>query len=63
MLNHELNHAANNAAGRGLDDLKSNDPAFDKAWKNWEEYNVVQADNGYRAANDLPLRDDYGPMP
>jgi uncharacterized Zn-binding protein involved in type VI secretion len=63
VLNHELNHAANNAAGQNLDQLKSGDPNFDNAWHNWEEHNVTQADNGYRAENGYPLRDDYTDLP
>jgi hypothetical protein len=32
-------------------------------WLNFEEYQTVASDNGYRLERGLPLRTDYGPLP
>ncbi|HET9985770.1 MAG TPA: M91 family zinc metallopeptidase [Longimicrobiales bacterium] len=63
VLFHEMNHAANNAAGRNMDSLKSGDPAWDRSWTNWEEHNTVNAENGYRRDQGLPQRKDYRHIP
>lgn len=63
VLNHELNHAANNAHGRNMAPITSGNPKFDNAWSNWEEHNVTHADNAYRRENGLPPRKDYTHLP
>jgi uncharacterized Zn-binding protein involved in type VI secretion len=64
VLFHEMNHANNNAAGRSMDSMQSTDPAWNQRWTNWEEYNTVHAENGYRSETGQgPLRTDYGALP
>lgn len=72
ILNHEMNHAANATEGRmrhqnapgDVGPTTTSDGGWDQRWKNFEEYNTVQADNAYRAENGLPTRPDYmAPLP
>jgi uncharacterized Zn-binding protein involved in type VI secretion len=71
ILNHEMNHAANAAEGRGIGQNKpgttgavtTSEGKFDKRWTNFEEYNTTHADNAYRRENGLPTRDNYDHFP
>ena len=59
ILLHEMNHAANATEGgmRGEGVTKAHN--WDQRWNNFEEYNTVVTENGYRAENGLPTRPDY----
>jgi hypothetical protein len=64
VLEHELNHAANNATGEGMGALRDPDPAWNEAWTNHEEHNTVAAENAYREQRGgVPQRHDYRDLP
>lgn len=64
ILAHELNHAANNAAGEGQGLLRDPDPNWNHDWTNYEEHNTVAAENAYREQRGgVPQRDNYRTLP
>ncbi|MFO7564983.1 MAG: M91 family zinc metallopeptidase [Enhygromyxa sp.] len=71
ILAHEMNHARNNALGRGqaqtargdTGPVKTSKHGWDERWKNYEEYKTVQAENAYRREQGLPERTHYGKLP
>lgn len=63
VLAHEMSHADNAASGTMKDELVKDD-AWNKRWKNVEEYEAVQNENAYRVERGLPQRNDYtSPLP
>lgn len=64
ILLHELNHAANATQGADRASALTQAHGWDQRWDNFEEYNTVATENGYRAERGLPTRPDYGtPLP
>lgn len=64
VLAHELNHANNNALGRGSGGLTDPDPTWNDKWANREEAQTVGVENSYRdERGGVPQRDDYSVLP
>lgn len=62
ILFHELNHANNGMHGR-MGNATESAAGWDRRWKNFEEYQTVNAENGYRRGTGQPQRLNYGPIP
>lgn len=64
ILLHEMNHAANATEGRMRGQGVTNAHDWDQRWNNFEEYDTVAKENGYRQERGLPTRRDYtSPFP
>jgi hypothetical protein len=65
VLFHEMNHANNGMNGR-LNQQPSTNPGWNSRWQDFEEYNTVNAENGYRYERgvvDPAQRSGYGALP